>query len=235
MIDIALQIERISTGSVLVGENVLFETTVYSAGNIRYDGTTGVITLNETGRYVIHWWVATQSSKSTIGAVFALSSSQGDFLEAASPAKTSEVTGIGIIEAVQLPVTVSLVNASNATIFYATPTPLSATLVLLKDEGSIGETGPTGDTGPTGPAGAVGDTGPIGPTGATGDTGPAGDTGPTGDTGPAGDTGPTGPAGAVGDTGPIGPTGATGDTGLAGDTGPTGDTGPAGDTGPTGP
>jgi len=53
MSDIALQIEKSTTGSVGVGSNVVFDTTVYSAGNISYNNATGVITFNEAGRYVL--------------------------------------------------------------------------------------------------------------------------------------------------------------------------------------
>jgi hypothetical protein len=60
MSDIALQIERSTSGSVSVGSNVIFNTVVYSAGNISYNSVTGVITFNEAGRYVINWWAATQ-------------------------------------------------------------------------------------------------------------------------------------------------------------------------------
>ncbi|MGB8450814.1 MAG: hypothetical protein WCD89_00640 [Anaerocolumna sp.] len=251
MSDIALQIERSIAGSVLAGNNVVFNTVVYSAGNISYNSGTGVITFNETGRYIINWWVATQSTLSTNGIVFALSSSSGDFLEGNSPIKTGEVVGTGIIDVVAAPVTVSLINGGMTEVFYATNVPLTATLVVVEDDIPMeGPTGPTGPTGPIGPIGPTGDTGPTGPcctgpTGPTGDTGPTGPcctgpTGPTGDTGstgPIGDTGPTGPTGDTGPTGPCctGPTGPTGDTGPTGPTGDTGSTGPTGDTGPTGP
>ena len=242
MSNIAFQIERLAAGSVAVTSNVVFDAIVYSDGNISYDNATGVITFNEAGRYVLDWWVATQSSQSTNGAVFAFSTSQGDFLEGNSPLKTGEVVGTGIIEVVAAPVTASLVNASTANYFFSTIVPVKATLVIVQDD--VGVTGPTGDTGPTGPTGPPGDTGDTGPTGDTGDTGPTGDTGDTGptgdtgDTGPTGDTGDTGPTGDTGDTGPTGDTGDTGPTGDTGDTGPTGDTGdtgPTGDTGDTGP
>ena len=252
--DIALQIVRAASGSVAVGANVLFDSIVFSAGNISYNAATGVITFNEAGRYVINWWVATQSSASTNGTVFALSTSQGDFLEGTSATKTGEVSGIGIIEIAAAPVTMALVNASTAEFFLPSTVPLKAALMIVQDDltttgptGPIGPTGPTGATGPTGPTGLTGDTGSIGPTGPTGATGPTGptgltgDTGPTGPAGPTGVTGPTGPTGLTGDTGPTGPTGPTGatgptgPTGLTGDTGPTGPTGPTGATGPTGP
>ncbi|MGC6175182.1 hypothetical protein [Lacrimispora sp. 38-1] len=187
----ALQIELNTSTSVASGANVLFDTIVYLFGNITYNPATGVITFLETGRYVIDWWLATQSSQATNGASFALSSSQGDLLEGSSPIKTGEVFGVSIIDVASAPVTVSLVNISNATVFFSLVVPLKGTLVVVQDD--IVGVGPTGDTGPTGPTGPTGDTGPTGPTGDTGPTGPTGDTGPTG---PTGDTGPTGPTGA---------------------------------------
>jgi hypothetical protein len=42
-INIALQIERIAAGTVASGSNVIFDTTVFSAGNISYNNLTGVI------------------------------------------------------------------------------------------------------------------------------------------------------------------------------------------------
>ena len=241
----ALQIELNTATSVASNANVPFDTIVYSAGGISYNPATGVITFLEAGRFVIDWWLATQSSQSTNGASFALSSSQGDFLEGNSPIKTGEVYGIGIVDVTTAPVTLSLVNISNAPIFFATQVPLKGTLVIVEDDqdsaGGTGPTGATGPTGPTGPAGATGATGPAGATGATGPAGATGPVGPTGATGPTGPTGDTGATGPTGDTGATGPTGAAGLTGPTGDTGPTGPTGaagltgPTGDTGPTGP
>ena len=249
MSNIALQLERLTSGSVAAGGNVVFDTIVYSAGNVSYNNVTGVITFNEAGRYVLDWWVATQTVASTMGAVFAISSSQGDFLEGNSPIKTGEVIGIGIVDAAAAPVTAALVNSSGGSAFYSSVNPLKATLVVIEDDiavtGPTGTTGVTGATGTTGPTGATGETGAIGATGATGVTGPTGPSGgpigPTGETGPTGSTGETGAAGATGvtgatgATGPTGPTGVTGATGVTAATGPTGVTGATGVTGPTGP
>jgi hypothetical protein len=157
MSNIALQITRVAAGSVTVGANVVFDHILFSAGNISYNTATGVITFNEAGRYVVNWWVATQSSKSTTGAVFALSSSQGDIIIGDSPIKTGQVTGIGIMEVVTAPVTVSLVNSSTAEMFYPINVPLSATIIIVADD--VPEQGPTGPTGPTGAEGATGPTG----------------------------------------------------------------------------
>lgn len=79
MSNIALQIERSASGSIAAGSNVIFDTTVYLAGNVTYNSTTGVITFLEAGRYSLSWWVATQATLSSNGTVFALSSSQGIF------------------------------------------------------------------------------------------------------------------------------------------------------------
>ena len=59
--NIALQIERQAAGTVSANANVIFDTIVYSDGNVSYDASAGVITFNEAGRYVINWWVARPS------------------------------------------------------------------------------------------------------------------------------------------------------------------------------
>ncbi len=130
---IALQIERVPGGTVANGQNVIFDSTVYTAGNISYNSLTGVITFQVPGRYIVNWWVATQSSASTNGAAFTLSSSQGDNLPACSSVKTGEVTGVGIVNVTAVPVTASLVNTSTSTFFYGTNIPLRATLVIVED------------------------------------------------------------------------------------------------------
>ena len=231
---ISLQVERLTAGTVESNTNVIFDSTLISIGNISYNNATGVITIQEAGTYEFDWWVATQSSVSTIGAGFSLVSSQGDVIICNSPIKTGEVVGVGVIEVVTTPVTVELRNSSSATIYYSTVVPVKASLAVMGTD-DTGMTGPTGPTGPTGAAGLEGPTGPTGPTGAAGLEGPTGPTGPTGADGLEGPTGPTGPTGAAGAEGPTGPTGPTGADGLEGPTGPTGPTGAAGAEGPTGP
>ena len=233
MSNIALQIERTLTGSVSNNANVVFEDIVYSAGNISYNNVTGEITFNEAGRYIFDWWVATQTAATSPAVIFTLTSTQGDNLEGNSPNKLGVVVGIGIVDVITAPVTVTLVNETGNNVVYSSAVPVQASLVVYQDESSdSGPTGPTGPEGPTGPTGPQGPTGPTGPEGPIGPTGPEGATGPTG---PQGSIGPTGPEGATGPTGPEGPTGPTGPEGLTGPTGPEGATGPTGPEGPTGP
>ena len=179
---ILLQVERLIAGTIESNANVIFDSTVISSGNISYDNATGVITIQEAGSYEFDWWVASQSTPSTIGAGFALVSSQGDTIVGNSPIKTGEVVGVGVIEVVTAPVTVALVNNSSAAIYYSQIVPVKASLAVIG-------TDDTGMTGPTGATGADGATGPTGPTGADGTDGATGPTGTDGGTGPTGPTG----------------------------------------------
>lgn len=222
MSNIALQLQK-TTGTIVAdAANVIFDIISYSSGNISVDTTTGVITFNTAGKYVVNWWVGTVSSPVTTGLTFALSTSQGDFIKGSSPVKTGELTGIGILDIAAAGTTLSLVNATGDTITYANNIPVIASLMIVESADSItGATGPTGATGvgATGSTGATGPTGATGTTGATGPTGATGATGADGADGPTGATGATGPAGADGDIGPTGPTGANGITGPTGATG----------------
>lgn len=178
-----LQLELLTSGSTTTENNVLFDTVVLADGNISYDSSTGIITINETGYFLIDWWVATQSSTSQEGAAFAVRTSQGDSI-GASPIKTGEVVGVSVIYADTAPVTLSLANVSTATFFYPTAVPSKAGLTVYSGGGDAGPTGPIGPQGETGPTGPQGETGPTGPQGETGPTGPQGEIGPTGPTGP---------------------------------------------------
>ncbi|HWS41568.1 MAG TPA: hypothetical protein VN421_00625 [Pseudoflavonifractor sp.] len=161
---ILLQAERLIAGTVESNAPVIFDSTVISAGNISYDSATGVITIQEPGRYEFDWWVAVQSSASAAGAGFALASSQGDTIIGNLPIKTGEVVGVGIIEVTAAPITVALRSSSSATTYYSATVPVKASLAVI----AIADTGTTGPTGPTGAAGDTGPTGPTGPTGAVG-------------------------------------------------------------------
>lgn len=72
---IALQIQRSVSGSVAQVANVIFNTTLTSLGNISYDNTTGIITLQEPGTYKFDWLVATQTAPTANGLGFSLVSS----------------------------------------------------------------------------------------------------------------------------------------------------------------
>lgn len=133
--DTILQLERVVTGSVDMGQNVIFDTTVVSSGNISYDNVTGIITIQQPGRYQFNWWVAAQASELEQGTIFFLTTSQGDSIAGNSPQRNGEVVGIAVIEVAAAPVTVSLQN-QGGTVFYASGIPVQASLTVSGTEQS---------------------------------------------------------------------------------------------------
>ncbi len=135
--NIALQIERTASGATVASTaRVVFNSLVYSTGDIDYNPSTGIITLNSTGRYIINWWVAIQSTGSANGMIFSLLSSQSDSITGSSPQIAGQVSGIGIIDVVSAPVTLSLINSSTGTLTYSVAMPVKAGLMVFKDEPS---------------------------------------------------------------------------------------------------
>ena len=169
MATIGLQLKKNTGGQVNTDENVIFETVESIYGSVSYDDTTGIITINQTGRYFVNWWVATQSFLGSGAASFSLVSSQGDEIAGNSPLKTGEVVGVALIQVDAAPITFSLVNTTANAVRYSIFSEDKASLVLGEiTEQTEGPTGVTGPTGSTGPTGATGSTGPAGATGATG-------------------------------------------------------------------
>jgi hypothetical protein len=135
--NIALQIERTASGSTVASTaRVVFNSLVYSTGDIDYNTSTGIITLNSPGRYIINWWVAIQSTGTANGMIFSLLSSQSDSITGSSPQIAGQVNGIGIIDVVSAPVTLSLINSSTGTLTYSVAMPVKASLTVFKDEPS---------------------------------------------------------------------------------------------------
>ena len=138
---IALQVQRtVSAGSVLVGENVIFDTSVTTTDGINYDSNLGIISLTEEGLYYIDWFVTVG-----LGAVpiFAIKTSKGDYIRGNSPFRPSVVMGSGLIEVDTTGVDVSLVNDATETISYMTGVPIAANLLIHKiDADSLTEGDP---------------------------------------------------------------------------------------------
>lgn len=165
-----LQLELLTTGAVATESNVIFDRIVLDDGgsDMIYDTSTGVITINTPGQFLINWSIATQASISNEGIVFAIRTSQGNDFVNDSPIKTGQVVGVCIINVETVPVTVSLVNVSQSTYYYSELVPVKAGLTVYSSEIGSGATGPTGATGATGADGTTGPTGDTGPTGAGG-------------------------------------------------------------------
>lgn len=131
---VALQLERSTSGVVAASARVVFNTLLFTTGNISYAPLTGIITVNEPGRYVINWWAVTQGSIASAGPGFALSSSLGDFIQSYSPNKLGPFSGAGIIDIPSVPATISLVNSTSGDVTLASSVPIKAGLALFKDE-----------------------------------------------------------------------------------------------------
>ena len=211
---LSLYLERQLQGAITPSSNVIFDTLITSSGPISYDALTGVITINQPGKFLINWFVASQASAGSNSIAFSVMTSQGDNIRGESPVKLGEVVGFAVIQVDGAPLTLQLVSQTPNTVWYAKVAEVKAALSLtevLEETGATGATGETGSTGATGVTGATGETGATGGTGATGATGATGGTGATGATGTTGATGETGATGATGGTGA---TGAAGDIGL---------------------
>lgn len=68
--------------------------------------------------------------------IFSLLSSQSDSITGSSPQIAGQVSGIGIIDVVSAPVTLSLINSSTGTLTYSVAMPVKASLMVFKDEPS---------------------------------------------------------------------------------------------------
>jgi hypothetical protein len=135
---IGLQLSRISTGTIPTGSNVVLDTIIFSSGNISYNSVTGVITFNQPGRYVVNWTVAYQGvTDASSGAVLAIATSQGDFLQGNSPAPNGQVVGSGILEVTTTPVTMSLVNSAGKLVL-GSQVPVKATLTIVESVYVVG-------------------------------------------------------------------------------------------------
>ncbi|MDR0405524.1 MAG: hypothetical protein LBH54_01880, partial [Clostridiales bacterium] len=134
---ISLQAERAVGGIAEAGANVVWDAVLSESGGIGYDADTGVVTLQEPGRYEFHWWVATQAANAANGIVFTLTSSQGDTVIGNSPAKTGEVTGTAVLEIPSAPVSVTLKNESGGAVFYSAVVPAKAALTVVGDTAAV--------------------------------------------------------------------------------------------------
>ncbi len=137
MSDIALQMQRTAAGLVEAAANVIFDNITFSTGNISYSAATGIITFNESARYVIHWWVSTQATASSAKAAFAISTPQDGNIIGNTAFRTSGgVVGVAIINVTRAPISVSLQNRNDHAVYYSNTSPAQAALIVLSDSPS---------------------------------------------------------------------------------------------------
>ncbi len=132
MSDTVLQLQNNNNASVLNNNNVIFDETITMSGNISYDNATGVITISENGIYVIDWCLATQTTSASPGIVFKLVSDKGHDFDSNSQDKAGSMSGIAVLSVNEAPIHVSLINTSNATVFFSSTMVSKTNLRIVK-------------------------------------------------------------------------------------------------------
>lgn len=131
----SLQAERLAAGSIQAGANVIFDTPLFTEGTITYDSTTGEISINQIGTFVIQWLMSVQASVSTIGSVFGVHISGEGTVIGNSPIKTGQTVGFAVVRVDTTPVVVTLVNESDAKVWYSAVTPIKSSIVVDRSSG----------------------------------------------------------------------------------------------------
>lgn len=132
MANVALQLQLFLGNSVNTQDNVVFDNVMLQDGSVDYDQSTGVVTLEETGQYLVQWWIATQTYLSTDGALFTIRTSEPNNFMGNTPIKTGVASGFIVLNAPMPNMTFSLVNATNTAVFYSPLVPVKAMLALVK-------------------------------------------------------------------------------------------------------
>ncbi|MDU4960309.1 MAG: peptidase G2 autoproteolytic cleavage domain-containing protein [Sporomusaceae bacterium] len=131
--NVAFQLEKTSGSSIAAGETVIFDAVVIANGDLSYNSSTGTLTFNTMGRYILNWWIAMQASTSRVGTVFAIEGeniSPSAQMTGNSPLAAGETVGFSIIETITAPATVRLVNKSDSTIWYSANVPVKASFMV---------------------------------------------------------------------------------------------------------
>lgn len=123
-----LLLQKHSNDSVSSNEPIHFDEVALSEGTIQYDSNTGVITITDAGIYLIDWNLSTQSTSGSTGVMFQLVASDGQEYDSNSPLRMGSLSGIAAIQADTVPLELSLVNKSLATVFFPSTLGMKATL-----------------------------------------------------------------------------------------------------------
>lgn len=134
MSNIAMQIERLTAGSVATGANVVFDNIVYEQGSILYDPVSGMMTFAVPGRYIVTWSVSIQSTMSATGVSFTLTATQGGTFESQTVNRQGQITGTAIINVETAPVAVFLVNSTDNSCYYSLNTDVTANMVVFQND-----------------------------------------------------------------------------------------------------
>lgn len=135
---IQLQLQNPATNTIAPGAAVLFDTTITEQTvSITYNSNSGTVTIHESGIYYIDWWVAADGIQggTDLFPTFAIITSAANNVRASGPNVTGQIKGNALIRVTVrpgVPVTLQLVNGTNATIAFCTYTPIKANIAIFK-------------------------------------------------------------------------------------------------------
>lgn len=139
MNNIVLQLQKNNNNSILNNNNFIFDETIDAIGNISYDDMTGIITISENGLYIIDWCVEMQATSGSPSVIFKLISDKGHEFDSNSPTKTGSTSGIAALNVDDAPLNLSLVNVSNATVFFLNTVISKANLRVFSLNGNMSD------------------------------------------------------------------------------------------------
>ena len=109
-----LQLEKTAGGSIEPETNIVFDNEIRNSGDFDYDDTTGIITCNTTGDFIVNWFVVQQTGLSKTGGNFTLQTSFEDSITnefgSSSHFKVAPTSGFAVISIADVGETIQLIN-----------------------------------------------------------------------------------------------------------------------------
>jgi len=116
-----LALTNSSGGTVETGGAVEFDTVeTNTLQGVSYAATTGTLTFNQVGTYLINWWVGIENAQAAEVLSFALSLNGTDVQTSYSDIGSGQMFGTAIVQVTSIGSTLSLMNRSGAAVTFVT-------------------------------------------------------------------------------------------------------------------
>lgn len=137
---VLLQMQKTENVILSTGDVVLFDQVLLQEGAVLY--TDGVVTINESGIFIVQWTVNTMATTTGFNSSFAIVPSNATPIIGDSPHQRNQLSGTAILQADEGGLTFSLVNSLDGMVQLAFDTPIVANLVVFRVNEPIVEIGP---------------------------------------------------------------------------------------------
>lgn len=129
-----MQLTRTSSGGTLAnGSNVVFTNVTYKTSGIDYNFVNGEINFLTTGRYLINWWVSSQSTEGINKISLSMpNAAQSYNVITENPNANGQTSGSLIVQIDIFATTLGLTNNSGADIFYSNSCAETAGLIVTQ-------------------------------------------------------------------------------------------------------